>query len=153
MLDGAESQNYGYGYGTKVGAECFIKRSKDTWKCKIIKKYHKLLFKHQKLKEDCITNLSMSLHKYTYLTEVEEEKCPLLYFVKFGILKSKVFPNIFRWTHQLGAPLFMFMGLGLMTVTAMMRMQADTRPMAMVTLTPTSITNKVTMSCKLLSFQ
>lgn len=50
MLDGAESQNYGYGYGTKVGAERFIKRSKDTWKCKIIKKYHKLLFKHQKLK-------------------------------------------------------------------------------------------------------
>merc|ERR1712117_104117 len=47
-----------------------------------------------------------------------------------------------RWTHQLGAPLFMFMGLGLMTVTAMMRMQADTRPIAMVTLTPTSITNK-----------
>ena len=60
---------------------------------------------------------------------------------------------IFRWTHQLGAPLFMFMGSGLMTVTAMMRMQEGTRPMAMVTLTPTSITNKVTMSCKLLSFQ
>ena len=33
----------------------------------------------------------MSLHKYTYLTEVEEEKCPLLYFVKFGILKSHLF--------------------------------------------------------------
>ena len=89
----------------------------------------------------------MSLHKYSYLTEVEEEKCSLLYFVKFRILKSKVV-LIFRWTHQLGAPLFTFMGLGLMTVTAMRRMQEDTRPMAMVTLTPTSITNKVAMSCK-----
>jgi len=47
-----------------------------------------------------------------------------------------------RWTHQLGAPLFMSMGSGLMTVTAMRHMQGDTRPMAMVTLTPTSITNK-----------
>ena len=28
MLDGAESQNYGYGYGTKVGAEHFYKGAK-----------------------------------------------------------------------------------------------------------------------------
>merc|ERR1712179_561440 len=47
-----------------------------------------------------------------------------------------------RWTHRLGAPLFTCMGSGLMTVTAMRRMQEDTRPMAMVTLIPTSITNK-----------
>jgi len=47
-----------------------------------------------------------------------------------------------RWTHRLGAPLFMSMGLGLMTVTAMRGTQEDTRPMAMVTLTPISITNK-----------
>ena len=53
---------------------------------------------------------------------------------------------IFRWTHRLGAPLFTSMDSGLTTVTAMRHTQGDTMPMAMVTLTPTSITNKVRMS-------
>ena len=61
---------------------------------------------------------------------------------------------MFRWTLQPEAPLFMSMGSELMTVTAMRHMQGGTRPMAMVTLIPTSITNKVTIiSYKLMILQ